>query len=54
MDGVVVQPLLTGNTSNLLVESVRLGSRRARRTPHRQYRVCAYFDSFVSTRNTLP
>ena len=49
----VAQPLLTGNTSNLLLESVRLGI-TAGATNTTGSTGIAYFDSFLSTRNTMP
>jgi hypothetical protein len=47
------QPLLTGNTSALTLESVRLGV-TAGATAASGSTGIAYFDSFLSTRNTMP
>ncbi|MDX6212078.1 MAG: hypothetical protein QOF82_1165, partial [Frankiales bacterium] len=47
------QPLLTGNTSALLLEAVRLGI-TAGATNISGSTGIAYFDSFLSTRNTMP
>jgi hypothetical protein len=47
------QPLLTGNSSALLLESVRLGV-TAGATNTSGSSGTAYFDSFLSTRNTMP